>query len=188
MSYVIGFVIIAAAIAYFSNISFVYAFVGLVVFTIGLIVLNAIFGMPARNKSLSHKATPVRNFDNKKGYIRDGTWREGPLQPDAIESHGGKARDDLPADGAIHVSNARIGITYRDGFGSVSERCIVPRSLDFRIGRNRRIFVITVDAFCELRHDHRTFKYNRILNAYNADTGEVISNLGQFLWSHEDTI
>lgn len=106
--------------------------------------------------------------------------------PGAIVAHGGKSRDDLPADGYFDVRNARIGIDYRGSARSETRRTIVPAGFSYRIARDNRVFILTIEAFCELRHDHRTFKYDRIREAFDPETGEIIPNLGEFLWARRE--
>jgi hypothetical protein len=59
-----------------------------------------------------------------------------------------------------------ILIKYRDGSGELTER----RISDLRLEN-----ATTIDAFCHLRDARRPFKMDRIVQAINPDTGEIIN-------------
>lgn len=67
----------------------------------------------------------------------------------------------------------RVLITYRDVFGEVTEREISDLMLS-PYGKS-------VDAFCHLRNDRRTFALDRVHSVVNIETGEVLSNLAQLI-------
>jgi len=75
-----------------------------------------------------------------------------------------------------------ILIRYRDGSGDITER---------RISDFRRESATTIDAFCHLRNARRPFKLDRIVQAHNPDTGEVINPyqlVGQLLQRDRETL
>ena len=59
-----------------------------------------------------------------------------------------------------------ILIKYRDGNGEITERLISDPHPEN---------ATTIEAFCHLRKDRRSFKIDRIVHALNPDTGEVLN-------------
>lgn len=66
----------------------------------------------------------------------------------------------------------RLKIRYRASDDQLSDRIIS----DINVAPPNRL-----DAFCELRNERRTFVASRIESAVNAETGEEIADIGQYL-------
>ena len=71
--------------------------------------------------------------------------------------------------------SARLAITYRDSNGSVTERQVRVREFDNEVYGGMMI------GHCSLRDATRTFRFDRVQTAIDAETGEVISDLRFFL-------
>ncbi len=72
---------------------------------------------------------------------------------------------DTPVDASLHID-------YCDANGEQSERVIRISQYDGSC---------YLPAFCELRNDYRTFRIDRILQAVDANTGEVIKDVPSYL-------
>lgn len=59
-----------------------------------------------------------------------------------------------------------IAIKYRDGSGCITERLISDLQPES---------ATTIDAFCHLRQERRSFNLERIVHAINPDTGEILN-------------
>jgi predicted DNA-binding transcriptional regulator YafY len=59
-----------------------------------------------------------------------------------------------------------ILVKYVDSGGSVTER---------RISDIHAVSQTSIDAYCHLRHERRTFRIEHIIQAVDSDTGEVIN-------------
>lgn len=71
--------------------------------------------------------------------------------------------------------SARLAITYRDANGSVTERQVRVREFDNEVYGGMMI------GHCSLRDATRTFRFDRVQTAIDAETGAVISDLRFFL-------
>lgn len=76
--------------------------------------------------------------------------------------------------------SARLAIKYTDGNGSPSERTVRVRSFD------PALYGGTMIGHCELRNDTRAFRFDRIREAVDTDTGEVVSDVGDYLQQRYD--
>lgn len=82
----------------------------------------------------------------------------------------------------LPLKPSRMIIHYQDGKNEETERTIRPEQIEYRMQPNGMPDVLYLTAYCELRKQPRTFRVDRIEAAYNADTGEVISNIPAALW------
>ncbi|MCI2023627.1 MAG: WYL domain-containing protein [Acetobacter fabarum] len=82
------------------------------------------------------------------------------------------------------VEGVRVIIRYMDGSLDETERTIRPDLLEYTTDPDGTVQIKYIHAYCELRKAPRLFRYDRLEGAYNADTGEEISNIGALLWSH----
>lgn len=69
-----------------------------------------------------------------------------------------------------------IEIVYEDRSGSVSERRIIPKSM---VKRSNKRWLL--DAWCESAQDDRSFYLDKIIQAIDCETGEIIPDIEAFL-------
>lgn len=74
------------------------------------------------------------------------------------------------------VNAGRIEIIYEDRRGDVSKRRISP--IEIKQTDDKR-WMIT--AFCELRHEERTFYADNIVRAIDCESGELITDVVPFI-------
>lgn len=72
---------------------------------------------------------------------------------------------------------ANLHIKYRDGAAQITERSVQVRSVGDYLGNP------TLVGHCRLRNQPRTFRLDRILECFNEDTGEVVSDAYEHLQS-----
>ncbi|MCI1796579.1 hypothetical protein NKW44_14730 [Acetobacter lovaniensis] len=82
------------------------------------------------------------------------------------------------------VEGIRVIIRYIDGSLDETERTIRPDLLEYTTDPNGMVQIKYIHAYCEMRQAPRLFRYDRIEGAYDANTGEVISNIGALLWDN----
>lgn len=70
---------------------------------------------------------------------------------------------------------ANLHIKYQDGAGQITERSVQVRSVGDYLGNP------TLVAHCRLRDQSRTFRIDRILECFDEDTGEVVSDVFEHL-------
>lgn len=70
---------------------------------------------------------------------------------------------------------ASLHIKYQDGAGQITERSVQVRSVGDYLGNP------TLVAHCRLRDQSRTFRIDRILECFDEDTGEVVSDVFEHL-------
>ncbi|WP_019091291.1 hypothetical protein [Komagataeibacter europaeus] len=114
-----------------------------------------------------------------------------PNDPDApttggshIEAPNPRRRETTQPTFRENVRNARVIIDYTDANKEQTQRTINVQAFDFYVNRDGVTIITDLHAYCELRRDVRQFKYRRIGEASDAETGETIPNLGTWLWAH----
>lgn len=125
------------------------------------------------------------------GYVVSRLWRRADRLPpttdrgaratDTSFEAGAPSEDDAYEGGFLDNAadpvavDARVQIVYRDAAGTTSRRVI--RVCDFdRANANGYL-----NAFCEMRGAHRTFRLDRVQRAVDVSTGEVLASLHQHL-------
>jgi hypothetical protein len=72
------------------------------------------------------------------------------------------------------TGNADLIIRYRDNSNQETERRITPKKVRGSVNRGQ-LQVSHIEAYCHARKRSRTFKPERILQAADAETGEVLT-------------
>lgn len=70
---------------------------------------------------------------------------------------------------------AHIHIEYKDGNGTSSSRAVLVREFD------NKLYGGILMGHCELRDATRTFRFDRILECVDLETGELVENIGSYL-------
>jgi hypothetical protein len=108
-------------------------------------------------------------YQAKKSWFKEPATDTG-TQPENQTVNGGAGE---PADLPI-LGNASLMIRYRDSSNQESERRITPRKVRGVVSSGR-LQISHIEAYCHSRKRARTFKPERILQAADADTGEVLA-------------
>ncbi len=75
----------------------------------------------------------------------------------------------------ITACNAYLRIRYKDRNGQVTRRDIDVTQF------GNEIYGGSMYAYCHLRKDYRTFRFDRVISATDRTTGEFINNIGRWL-------
>jgi hypothetical protein len=87
-------------------------------------------------------------------------------------------RDDAPKPAAVPPTGLFDAILrYRDAADSPTERRVTALGIDRMEGNNR----LALTAWCHMRHDVRSFRFDRIIQAIDATTGEVAADPARWL-------
>lgn len=109
---------------------------------------------PALRVELSHPLPTAEQFESEpRDHFEVGHW-------DVVES--------------FSVA-ANLHIKYQDGAGQITERPVQVRSVGDYMGAP------TIVGQCLLRNQPRTFRLDRILECFNEDTGEVVTDVYEHL-------
>lgn len=177
MPFIVGLVVIAGLIAYWGGINFVTVIeylvgAGIFLWLAWIIICAVLVFTPVGDKL---PAAQRRRFKGKTS---------GPA---VIEPPNTKRREDTGHDEVARIDHARVTIQFRAKTwngqrGEITTRTISPFEMQYFVDRKGITVPTAIEAYCELRGEQRTFRYRRILNAYDPVTGVVIENLGQYLW------
>ncbi|GAN90988.1 hypothetical protein Gbfr_022_032 [Gluconobacter frateurii M-2] len=177
MPFIVGLVAISGLIAYWGGINFVtvieYIIGGGIFLWLAWIVICAVLVF-----------TPMGDKLPKSQKLR---FRGNTNRTPSIEPPNTRRREDTGHEDAIRIDNTRVTIQFRAKTwngqrGEITTRTISPFEMKYYTDRKGITVPTAIEAYCELRGEQRTFRYRRILNAYDPVTGEVIENLGQYLW------
>jgi predicted DNA-binding transcriptional regulator YafY len=94
--------------------------------------------------------------------------------------HGGEARAPELSTIAEKI-NLPLTIRYRDRNGVETERPVTAMKVVGRIGDDGAAVPILFYAFCEKRNGVRAFRFERVVEAIDGETGEVVSDLANHL-------
>jgi hypothetical protein len=77
----------------------------------------------------------------------------------------------------ITACNAYLSIRYKDRKGQITQRDIDVKQF------GNQIYGGSMYAYCHLRKDYRTFRFDRVISATDRTTGKFIHDIG--LWLNE---
>lgn len=178
MQFIVGVIALAGLIAYFTGINFIkvaeYTIATIVILWLTWIITCAVMVFTPLGDRLP--AAQKQRFRGKK-------------TPGAqIEPPNTRRREDAGHTDSIRIEHVRVTIQF-SAWGSkrgiVTTRTIVPYEMHYFVDRKGITVPTAIEAYCELRKEMRTFRYRRIMNAYDPITGEIIDNLGEFLWNRQ---
>ena len=75
----------------------------------------------------------------------------------------------------------RIRLQYESAQGNVTTRHIIVQELQSNVTKSGEVIPAYIRAFCEERQDKRTFRLDRVIDAVDPETGEVIDDLGTYI-------
>lgn len=108
-------------------------------------------------------------------------WRSGksiPLPPPIPGPVPGPTKNSV-----VIARNLRVGLLlrYADAKGVVTERQVIANQLIGRTARDGTTIPHSVRAYCLARKGIRAFRLDRVQEAIDAETGEIIQDLCRYL-------
>jgi hypothetical protein len=137
---------------------------GILLFLIILIALIVFF---LRKKSSSPNDTNVRFTVETRTHTKDSV-NEYDTDHDSWEGGFWDASDPKKL-------KAHLQIDYKHGNGNLTTRCVSVREFD------NELYGGIIMGYCELRDATRTFRFDRINNCIDLETGEVVQDIKQHL-------
>lgn len=107
------------------------------------------------------------NTQTPKNPIKQPHQQPAPKQADAVEGDFWQVANPKPSDVTVHL-------IYQDANRLKTKRTVEVRGFDPDATG-------AFNGFCLMRNAYRTFLYERVLQAINPNTGEIISNLPNWL-------
>ena len=147
---------------------------------VGFCVINAAFGFAAGLREGSIAAITIAGFSTALAvYLVRKPCDSGRNRSthDVIEDSLDAADWSLPRDVVLSQPKpvqAHLRIGYRDSVGKITERNVAVKECETQ---NLGGYMI---GFCELRQSIRTFRLDRIAQATDLETGEVIRDVREF--------
>lgn len=92
-----------------------------------------------------------------------------------VQSNKSKKASNKPA-----PINKEIVIEYSDSEGEITSRKIRVKEIKYD-KQKRKMVPYSLYAYCFLKKAPRTFVLNRIISAYDAETGEIINDIPSYL-------
>lgn len=119
----------------------------------------------------------VSGKDTKVFLYQEGEWKDVSRLIDIDKLLERVFRSELVK---ISVPDKRIFVVYENSKKEVSKRELTVKAIEVQ-KEDGKMIPIYLSAFCHLRARIRTFSVDHIHSASDADTGEVITDIGNYL-------
>ncbi|OUI77813.1 hypothetical protein HK18_01390 [Commensalibacter intestini] len=80
----------------------------------------------------------------------------------------------------LSIPDIEILLEYKSSKGEVSSRRVRVKSMEYKT-KNKSVIATKLHCYCLEKKMARDFNVSRIINAYDAETGEIISDIPKYL-------